>query len=57
MTADVTTCADCIYWSDKPVAGTDGTSWARCRKYGWLQSCNFYCKSGRKEETADESET
>lgn len=46
MRVDVTTCADCHFWDDKPVAGDDGRSWARCKKYGWLQAADFYCKSG-----------
>ena len=46
MIEDVTHCSDCHCWSDKPVVGEDGRSWARCRKYGWLQANDFYCKDG-----------
>ena len=49
MRVDVTTCADCHFWDDKPVAGDDGRSWARCRKYGWLQANDFYCKDGLED--------
>ena len=49
MRVDVTTCADCHFWDDKPVAGDDGRSWARCRKYGWLQANDFYCKDGSED--------
>lgn len=46
MTVDVVTCGECQYWDDNPIVGEDGRSWARCRKYGWLQASDFYCKSG-----------
>ena len=46
MTVDVVTCGECQYWDDKPIVGEDGRSWARCRKYGWLQASDFFCKSG-----------
>ena len=46
MIEDVTHCAGCRFWGDKPVAGEDGRSWARCKKYGWVQPDDFYCKDG-----------
>ena len=43
---EVTHCADCNFWGDNPVVGEDGRSWARCKKYGWVQPDDFYCKDG-----------
>lgn len=56
MMVDVTTCADCHFWGDKPVVGDDGRSWARCRKYGWLQANDFYCKDGSEDTEQKEGE-
>ena len=54
MIEDVTHCADCHFWSNNPVVGEDGRVWARCKKYGWVQPEDFYCKDG---ETSPDLET
>ena len=46
MIEDVTHCEDCHFWSNNPVVGEDGRGWARCKKYGWVQPYDFYCKDG-----------
>ena len=51
MIEDVTHCSNCRFWGDNPVAGEDGRSWARCKKYGWVHPDDFYCKDG--EENTD----
>ena len=46
MIEDVTHCADCHFSGNNPGVGEDGRVWARCKKYGWVQPDDFYCKDG-----------
>lgn len=57
MTEDVTHCSDCRFWGDKPVVGEDGRSWARCKKYGWVQPDDFYCKDGEASPNLETGNT
>lgn len=50
MKVEAIPCAVCKWWSNEPVIGKDGRSWARCKLIGCLTDADFWCRSGETAE-------